>query len=593
MGCNLFGSDDESSSGTESSSSTQPSTKDEKPVDLSNFYLAEDAVYLDMVVRDFSTTHPDFENFANRVPNSECAGGELLYVKAGNLDWVEKFTGRPGVFQSVGDTMYYGQEYIWNASLETYWHYYEVPISRVLWSDSITIVKNMAKKLLVFDPDSVLEARPEKASNTCYNSQMNDWFRDVPGTNYRSDQLLKLSSYTLGNGEKVFGYDSFLEDGFFPLDSVDDGDFGFGKQNIDEWCPPEHLSDEGRDGYLCSGFWREWSDETGLSTYTERNYAARNYNFTTTIAFSFVYQPGQWFVIANDEFWVYADGKMIVDAGGDHLPPEFMVYLDTLAESNNWEANTPHTLHFFLAERQTNAADLRFYTNIEQFSYPQHAEESDPVLSANFEFSDEYPWMRTEVISSSSSAPPISYSRPTPVSSSSGPPVEEITMATLSLDGDLTLFGDEEKSYKMRVDTILENCDLQDADSAWVVDCDGSQVGRVTLTYTLEDSVYISPVLTVRSFITFSPMIESDSIDLELNLFGIYFTQYRNIQIRDTREADGRNDLRFYRNGSADEIWNTLILDITIHGDGEENILHNNLPGDMMFTDFLITSRYL
>lgn len=595
--CGVVDSEEEQLSGsaTNSSSSIEVSSSSVELADLSQFVKGEDAVYLDMVVRDFSLGHPDFENFAGRVPESQCAGGELLRITEGNLDWVEKFTGKPGTFQTIGDTMYYGAEHPSEfREMEAYWHYYTVPPFRVLWKDSLTIVSGMAEAELDYSADSLLEAAPHKATNTCYNSRMDEWFRDVPGVNYRSNQLLKLKSYTLPGGENVLGYDSFLAEGFFPLDSINDGEFGFGKQSMDIWCPPPNLSDEGVvQSSACREYWEKWTSAEEVPSIVERSRMARNYHFTTTIAFSFVYQPGQWFVIANDEYWVYADGQMIVDAGGDHLPPEFMVYLDTIAAQRNWQSGTAHTLHFFLAERQSNAADLRFYTNIEYFSYPVGDADSLQVLTSQIDLQDSVPWMRTEYKSSSSYSwrPVISSagSSSSLSSSSSGVPLMDANVIWVDLGGVLSNDLEGGREYEMKVDTISENCDITDSDSTWVIDCHGNEEGRLVLIYSLLDSVMIIPVMTVRSFVTFSADIDADSIDLELQLLGDQMSEYSNVQIRSTRESDGRNDLRFYGNSYTNENWNTLIFDVRIKGYGQQNFLPDGRPGDLMFSHFLIT----
>jgi len=471
-----------------SSSSQDPlgvrSGEEPKPED---FFSAGDEVYLDMVVRDFSIQHSDFENFAGRQPSSECQKDQPLIISEGNMQWAQMFTGNSTSLLDVGDTMVFGAG--WDED-PTYWHYLTAEPSTIMWKEPIVISEQMwygelGDELAYMD----IERYPERRDRECYNDKAIQWYRDYPGVNFRSNQMLKLRRHELANGEKVLGFDSWDIGGFFPLDRIDGGDFGFGKQNVAAWCPPENLKQgfgDVSDYTLCAAYWFGMGDD-GVSSIVADNPLARNYHFTTVVTFDFLHAPDQWLLVAADEYWVYVDGWLVADAGGDHQAPENWIDLNAWASVLEWGGNSAHTVHIFAAERQTDGSTFRLYTNIETFALPRGAEQEWPV------YADDVPQYESSAESSSSvSSSSISSSSEiiiilpssssSTLSSSSSVPASifQYDSIWIEADGSMAVFlpsGSVQKSMNIMPMDVEGGCTLSEQDSVWVGDCP-SQIGQ-------------------------------------------------------------------------------------------------------------------
>lgn len=93
-----------------------------------------------------------------------------------------------------------------------------------------------------------------------------------------------------------------------------------------------------------------------------------NYHFTVQASMPFVYEPGQYLdVLADDDLWVFIDGKLAIDLGGTHPAVAGSVDIDTLGLT----AGETYQIDLFYAERHTTDAQLHLETNVECPEVPE------------------------------------------------------------------------------------------------------------------------------------------------------------------------------------------------------------------------------
>ncbi|WP_295051551.1 fibro-slime domain-containing protein [uncultured Fibrobacter sp.] len=119
----------------------------------------------------------------------------------------------------------------------------------------------------------------------------------------------------------------------------------------------------------------------------------RNYSFTMMGYAGFKYNasnqvptPEVFEIAGDDDIWVFVDGVLVVDLGGTHLPAPGKVNIQVLALNNHgchageplasytncvgasdqtgWADDTWHHLHFFYANRQSDASDIYIRTSL-------------------------------------------------------------------------------------------------------------------------------------------------------------------------------------------------------------------------------------
>lgn len=250
-------------------------------------FAADEPAVLDIVVRDFSVTHSDFENFSEEYispgDNSYCTKNGMtkcgdMIVNSGyslyDQTWYSygpyhetcgngrskkgALIGTDGLPMSVN---YYLPVYLQNNISTT-----GVPLeygecsdhksrnytnanstresiktascTKGQWANQVYYTPGMVQQHLLFSPpdekgeydmyDGVLI---QKASEQCDNSNFAQWYTDVEGVNYRINKTLDLPQVGKGLYQVNYNYNN---GGYFPLDSINgDQRVGFG------FCNPE------------------------------------------------------------------------------------------------------------------------------------------------------------------------------------------------------------------------------------------------------------------------------------------------------------------------------------------------------------------
>ncbi len=93
-----------------------------------------------------------------------------------------------------------------------------------------------------------------------------------------------------------------------------------------------------------------------------------NYHFTTEIHVKFKYEAGQKFTFrGDDDLWIFVNGKLALDVGGQHQALEGTIDFDLQAAALGIVAGSSYPMDIFHAERQTDLSNFRIQTNIKCF----------------------------------------------------------------------------------------------------------------------------------------------------------------------------------------------------------------------------------
>lgn len=189
---------------------------------------------------------------------------------------------------------------------------------------------------------------PVKARTACNNDNLNDWYVDQKGVNLKVKDQLSLKPIDEMTYQVEFLH--FKGNSYLPLDkfAADSTVKTFGKQNLPEWCLDDMQTCQAK------------SDQAGLQPNSVPE--GSNFGFTMTTEFDFIFNSrfDEYFDFdGDDDYWVFIDGQLVVDAGGTHVLVKNQINLKSLASSRGWLDGSSHHLQLFFAERQADASNLK------------------------------------------------------------------------------------------------------------------------------------------------------------------------------------------------------------------------------------------
>lgn len=384
---------------------------------LAGFAAGQKTVELDVIIRDFSVSHPDFEAWDALQSPRQCAE-RAEDGSAPNVDGAIKIcedfnpcdcgdmNGEVCTPSSVPDKpLYYGE---WRANDGTLYRGFNTQYGQgglgyaKVWAQYVYITSGMVQSKLdyskvpstaVTKQDSALYAVPlRKNRDRCHNDNFDDWFNDNKDVNKTINDVITLTAVENAKGVYEIEYNwNSDERGYFPLEKFEESETFSGRESLILWCrPTEQGSKDDNPG--CDDYNdargrvdHEFFDFNGKSTgaakravdaveaaWRKANWVLpeggllRNYHFTMAGSAAFKYKAGTssspniFEFEGDDDMWIFIDGEMVADLGGTHIAAPAKINIDDVAKRRGgWDEGSIHTINFYYADRQTDGSNMK------------------------------------------------------------------------------------------------------------------------------------------------------------------------------------------------------------------------------------------
>lgn len=211
--------------------------------------------------------------------------------------------------------------------------------------------------------------------------ELNDDGEYVFTTEKKSVSVIDSIVYPDGTVYREYSYAS--NGGFFPLENKASADIDLDLSPVEcPLCRTTRLSEATplmndtvetfycngpawNNGLNCDGLFDDGESPSIWNWSAERWSEPRNHHFCMEINSSFTYKKGQYAAFTSGgDLWVFVNGKLAVDLGGNHLPAPGYISMDLFAESGDLVSGSVYDMDIFFCARKTSISDFSIKTNI-------------------------------------------------------------------------------------------------------------------------------------------------------------------------------------------------------------------------------------